>query len=56
MKYIYLAVPVLLALAEPLYNRMEPSLLGFPFFYWALFAQIPFSVICIYAAYREESK
>ncbi|OLE26482.1 MAG: hypothetical protein AUG44_12855 [Actinobacteria bacterium 13_1_20CM_3_71_11] len=29
-----LLVPVALALLTPLYNRVEPTLFGFPFFYW----------------------
>lgn len=28
------AVPVLLALAVPLYHRTDPELLGIPFFFW----------------------
>ena len=30
-----LLVPVLLPLVTPLYNRLEPRLFGFPFFYWS---------------------
>ena len=29
-----LLVPVVLPLLTPLYNRIEPTLFGFPFFYW----------------------
>jgi hypothetical protein len=29
-----LAVPVVLALAVPMYNRLSPTLFGIPFFYW----------------------
>jgi hypothetical protein len=31
---ILVAVPVILALAVPLYQRTEPTLGGIPFFYW----------------------
>ncbi len=29
-----LLVPVLAALIVPIFNRVEPALCGFPFFYW----------------------
>ncbi|NUT37160.1 MAG: DUF3311 domain-containing protein [Hamadaea sp.] len=29
-----LAIPIVVPLAVPLYNRAEPVLLGMPFFYW----------------------
>ncbi len=29
-----LLIPVVVPLLVPLYNRIEPRLLGFPFFYW----------------------
>lgn len=31
---VLIAVPVLLVLAVPLYQRTEPTLGGIPFFYW----------------------
>lgn len=31
---VLIAVPVVLALAVPLYQRVEPTLAGIPFFYW----------------------
>ena len=33
-----LALPFLGTLVVPLYDRNEPALWGFPFFYWYLFA------------------
>jgi hypothetical protein len=33
-----LAVPVVVPLAVPLYNRLEPALFGLPFFYWCQLA------------------
>jgi hypothetical protein len=55
MKYILLLIPCCLAVAVPFYNFDAPRLLGFPFFYWALFALVPLSCIFIYAAYRLDS-
>ncbi|MDV3125949.1 DUF3311 domain-containing protein [Mycobacterium sp. 21AC1] len=31
---VLIATPVILALAVPLYQRVEPTLMGIPFFYW----------------------
>jgi hypothetical protein len=31
---VLIATPVVLALAVPLYQRVEPTLFGIPFFYW----------------------
>ena len=36
-----LLLPFVGLLIVPLFNREEPSLLGFPFFYWYLFAWVP---------------
>ena len=52
MRNLLLIIPCLLALAVPFYNVDAPRLFGFPFFYWALFAQVPLSALFIYAAYR----
>ena len=38
MRKLLLLLPFLATLAVPLYNRTEPVVLGFPFFYWYLFA------------------
>jgi len=31
-------------LATPLYNRIEPKLFGFPFFYWSQLALVLFAM------------
>ena len=36
-----LLLPVVGLLAVPLYDRLEPRLWGFPFFYWYQLAWIP---------------
>ncbi|HEY2344989.1 MAG TPA: DUF3311 domain-containing protein [Xanthomonadaceae bacterium] len=39
MRRILLLLPFIATLAAvPLYNRSEPEMFGFPFFYWYLFA------------------
>lgn len=52
MKYVLLLIPCLLAIAVPFFNIDEPRLLGFPFFYWSIFLQVPISALFIYAAFR----
>lgn len=41
--YWLLLVPCFAMLAIPLYNRVEPSLFGFPFFYWYQFLWVVLS-------------
>lgn len=56
MKYILLLIPCLVALAVPFYNRVDPQLLGFPFFYWFPLLLVPVSALFIYAADRSEDR
>jgi len=39
-----LVVPIAVPLLTPLYNRVEPRLWGFPFFYWCQLAFIALGV------------
>ena len=41
--YLLLILPYLFLLWPPLYAKAEPSLLGFPFFYWYQFLWVPVS-------------
>ena len=52
MKYVLLALPSLAALAVPLYNLDDPRLFGIPFFYCAMFVQVPLSALFVYLAFR----
>ena len=47
-----LVVPVVLALAVPLYDRVEPKLGGIPFFYWFQLAVIPVGGTCTTLVHR----
>jgi Protein of unknown function (DUF3311) len=38
--HLLLVVLILAPLVTPLYNKVEPRLLGFPFFYWSQLALI----------------
>jgi hypothetical protein len=54
MKYWLLATPCVIALAAPIYNRLEPQLFGVPFFFWFQLALVPISALFILAAYLLE--
>lgn len=47
---LLLLVPLLM-LITPVFNRDEPRLLGFPFFYWYQFLWVPIGVICVAIVY-----
>ncbi|MEP6502708.1 MAG: DUF3311 domain-containing protein [Betaproteobacteria bacterium] len=49
-----LLLPFIGLLAVPLYNREEPGLFGFPFFYWYLFLWVPVTSLLIYIVHRGE--
>jgi len=49
MKYVWLIAPCVLALWAPLYNRIDPEILGVPLFYWLQLLLIPLSALGIYA-------
>lgn len=55
MKYLLLIIPCIIALWVPLYNSAEPTLFGFPFFYWFQLVLIPVSAVFIFVVYRGES-
>ena len=52
MKYLLMIVPCLLALWAPMYNRVDPQLLGIPFFYWFQLLLVPVSALALFAADR----
>jgi membrane protein implicated in regulation of membrane protease activity len=47
-----LLVAVVVPLLVPFYNRVEPTLFGWPFFYWAQLAFVPLGVLATFLAYR----
>ncbi len=50
--HIALFVPFFAAIWVPLYNRIEPSLFGVPFFYWFQFALIVVAALVTGLAYK----
>jgi Protein of unknown function (DUF3311) len=41
--YLLLLIPFIATLWVPFYNKMDPQLGGFPFFYWYLLLWVPIS-------------
>jgi hypothetical protein len=52
---LLLLLPFFGLLAVPFYNIAEPSLFGFPFFYWYQFAWVPLTALLTYIVYKGES-
>ena len=48
---VLLAPAVVLPLLVPLYDSEDPTLLGFPFFFWFQLALIPVAVVLTVIAY-----
>jgi len=51
-----LLLPFVALLIVPFYNFREPSLFGFPFFYWYQFAWVPITALLIFWVHRGASK
>jgi uncharacterized membrane protein len=47
-----LLIPIVVPLLVPLYNRVEPTLFGWPFFYWAQLAFVAVGVLTTVVVYR----
>jgi hypothetical protein len=59
MKRLYLALlllPVIGLLWVPFYDKTEPALLGFPFFYWYQLAWVPVTSALIWAVWKREGR
>jgi hypothetical protein len=54
--YLLLLLPLAAYSFVSLYNRIDPTLLGIPFFYWWQTLWIPLSALCIFAVYRFEQR
>lgn len=50
--HVLLFLPFFTAICVPLYNRIEPSLFGIPFFYWFQFLLIIIAAAVTGAAYK----
>lgn len=48
---LLLLVPVIAVLWVPWFARMQPTLCGFPFFYWYLMSWVPGGAVCTAIVY-----
>jgi Protein of unknown function (DUF3311) len=53
--WILLLLPYIGLLWVPFYNHLEPSLFGFPFFYWYQLAWVPISSLLTWLVYRSRT-
>jgi hypothetical protein len=51
--YLLLVVPFVGLLYPPLYARHDPTLFGFPFFYWYQLAWVPVTALLTTIVYRK---
>ncbi len=49
---LILLLPYFALLWLPFYSGGQPSLFGFPFFYWYQFLWVPITSLLMYAVYR----
>ena len=49
--YWLLVIPAVVPLLVPLYDRVRPTLFGFPFYYWFQFLLIPVAAALTTSAY-----
>jgi Protein of unknown function (DUF3311) len=54
--YLFLLVPYAAWVWVPFYNRIEPVLLGIPFFYWYQIFGIFLTAACIVPVYLHEER
>jgi hypothetical protein len=47
-----LIVPIVVPLIVPLYNQIDPTLFGWPRFYWLQLAFVGLGVVCTVLVYR----
>ena len=51
--YLLLVVPFAGLLYPPLYSRHDPTVLGFPFFYWYQLAWVPVTAALTFLVYKK---
>jgi hypothetical protein len=56
MRRLLLLLPFIGLLWLPFYNKAEPALWGFPFFYWYQFIWVFITSILIWIVYQGEKK
>ena len=54
--YLFLALPFVCLCWVPLYNSIEPSLFGIPFFYWYQMLWTVLGALCIVPVYLYQER
>jgi uncharacterized membrane protein len=54
--WMLLLVPFIGLLWVPFYNSLEPTIFGFPFFYWYQLAWVPITSLLIWLVYRAQPR
>ena len=54
--YLWVAVPFIALLWVPIFNRVEPTLFGIPFFYWYQALGTLLGAACLVPVYRHVQK
>lgn len=52
--HILLLIPFFALLWVPFYNDVQPTLFGFPFFYWYQLLWVPLTSVIIFIVYKAE--
>jgi hypothetical protein len=53
---VLLLVVFVIALAVPFFNKIGPTLFGFPFFYWYQLVCVPVASILIFIVFKAEDR
>ena len=56
MRKLLLVIPFAGTLLVPLYNFQQPTMWGFPFFYWYLLAWVPLASLLTWIVYRSRPR
>ncbi|ACI51785.1 conserved hypothetical protein [Gluconacetobacter diazotrophicus PA1 5] len=56
MLHLVLLLPFLGLLWPPFYDRIDPVLLGFPFFYWYQLAWVPATSLLIWLVWKRGTR
>nr|WP_295741452.1 DUF3311 domain-containing protein [uncultured Acidocella sp.] len=56
IRLLFFVIIFVIALWVPLYNKVNPTLFGFPFFYWFQMLVVIASSVMIWIVYKVEDK
>ena len=53
--YLLFVVQTVAVIWVPFFNRVEPTFIGIPFFYWYQLAWVPVTALLIWLVYRRQT-